>query len=241
MNRKDTFENIYNRYAKIIYDISQATLREIKNAYDEEEIDLPIDIKKIADKNNIAVQEADLSTPPRIPTNRILGALDKKADGQYIIYYEDSVDSFTQRYAIAHEIGRYLIEKNVKENSDKKGDKKTEEKSLEEDQGDNIITLPKHYSIPLLSNTSGLYNADVYAIFLLMPLNNFFEEFSKFVQGESTNIDEWIRDLSEKAQMPNYNLAFGYDYIRAAAYEHYIELSKCSLAEQMEKYVYLFI
>lgn len=65
---------------------------------------------------------------------------------------------------------------------------------------------------------------DVFATFLLIPIEQFFREFSKFadscrrIQDIPISTEEWIRYLSEKAILSDYYTACGYQSLRSIAY-----------------------
>ena len=221
----------YEQMSQVISDISKEAKKIINKVFGDD-ILLPIDVRKIAEYYGVNIVETDLSIIPHIPTNRVLGHLVHR-DSTYYIEIERRVDSFTQRYSIAHELGHYIID--MEKDNDKRG-----------------MSIDETYSMPLLSSDPEEYMADVYAIFLLLPLDCFFKEFSNFLNDYAdnglpysnkypVNIDDWLLKLSKKVEIPNYNLAFAYDYIRAAAYQHYESIKKKSIFEQFKQYAYLFM
>ena len=156
----DVFLKQYNKMSQIVSNISKQTKDIIYSVFGGD-IVLPIDIRKIAEHFKVDIIEKDLSVIPHIPTNRVLGHL-VCHDSKYCIEIEKRVDSFTQRYSIAHELGHYIINNTKYGNNVEKTD----------------MRLDETYSMPLLSSNPKEYMADVYAIFLLLPLDCFFKEFS---------------------------------------------------------------
>ncbi len=221
------FSKQYKSISNTIYKVQEETKEVLSCVFKEESLSLPIDVYKIAKYYNIEILEKDLSSIPHIKTNRVLGRLVKDNEDRFHIEVDKNVDSFTQRYSIAHEIGHYLL--------------------IQKERGDVINGV---YSMPLLSSCTKEYFIDAYSIFLVLPLEKFFEEFSRFlriINAQSNNehhfsfsVDDWLTDLSAKIQIPNYNLSFSYDYIRMAAFQHYEKIKDLSLIDQWRQYIYLF-
>ena len=66
--------------------------------------------------------------------------------------------------------------------------------------------------------------ADIFAIFLLIPVRYFFVEFLEYVKcrmGEGkipVTTESWIRYLAEISMIPDYYVAYGYQQLRYVAY-----------------------
>lgn len=113
------------------------------------------------------------------------------------ISIEETVNWNLKRYTIAHEIGHYMIE----------------------DKNETA-----QYALPLLACNGIELLADMYALFLLIPLECFLKEFKEYIdniQKYPINITEWWEQLSEKAEVPYHSIAGGYTYFRLAALKHY--------------------
>lgn len=113
------------------------------------------------------------------------------------ISIEETVSWSLRRYTIAHEIGHYLI-KDTKETA--------------------------QYALPLLASGSSELLADMYALFLLIPLEIFLKEFKEYIdniQKYPIDITEWWETLSEKTEVPYHSIAGGYTYFRLAALKYY--------------------
>lgn len=134
------------------------------------------------------------------------------------IIIDENVDYTIGRFAIAHEIGRYLWTKNKQEYS--------------------------QYSFPLLPSESDELFADVYALLLLVPLEGFLKEFRDYLENiEEYPIDitEWWRMISKKADIPFHSVASGYCYIKMVALEYYKRnIEEKSIQEQYTHYGDLF-
>ena len=73
-----------------------------------------------------------------------------------VINIEETVNWNLKRYTIAHEIGHYMI-KNKDETA--------------------------QYALPLLASNSSELMADMYALFLMVPLELFLKEFKEYIDG----------------------------------------------------------
>lgn len=114
-----------------------------------------------------------------------------------VINVEETVNWNLRRYTIAHEIGHYMLE----------------------DKNETA-----QYALPLLASDSSELLADMYALFLMVPLELFLKEFKEYIDGIKKypiNITEWWERLSEKAEVPYHSIAGGYTYFRLAALKHY--------------------
>lgn len=129
------------------------------------------------------------------------------------ISIEETVSWSLRRYTIAHEIGHYMIE----------GTNETAQ-----------------YALPLLASDSSELLADMYALFLLIPLENFLKEFKEYIdniQKYPIDITEWWETLSEKTEVPYHSIAGGYMYFRLAALKHYKDkIEGKPLREQIENW-----
>ena len=129
------------------------------------------------------------------------------------ISIEETVSWSLRRYTIAHEIGHYMIE-DTKETA--------------------------QYALPLLACDSSELLADLYALFLLIPLENFLKEFKEYIdniQKYPIDITEWWKTLSEKTEVPYHSIAGGYMYFRLAALQYYKDRIKGKpLREQIENW-----
>ena len=120
------------------------------------------------------------------------------------IQVDNKIGYKTQQYAIAHSIARFLL--------------------LDQEKG----AYEKSYAIPLMPSEI----TDKVALFLLLPLDLFKEEFKKYllsIKDYPLDVDEWLSYLSDRSQVNMFNLAIGYQQLKQAAY-----------SERMDKfYAYL--
>ena len=105
---------------------------------------------------------------------------------------EATVSYKTQRYAIAHSIARYLLR---------------EDESWDESS----------YAIPLIPQSLEEIMGDVLALFLLLPMETFKKEFSKYLEARKEypmDVDLWLQYLSDKSQISLFNLSIGYQQLK---------------------------
>ena len=66
--------------------------------------------------------------------------------------------------------------------------------------------------------------ADIFSVFLLIPMRQFVVEFAQYVeyrvntQKVPISTEEWMRYLSERAVLSDYYVAYGYQYLRGIGY-----------------------
>lgn len=85
------------------------------------------------------------------------------------------------------------------------------------------------YSLPKLYARQESFEYEMCAIFLLLPLELFFEEFYLYLKTRTISpvyMERWIKHLSEKTEIPNYQLINGYQYIKFCACQYYQEKSE---------------
>lgn len=169
---------------------------------------LPVDIEQLAEKLNIRIEAEELNAFENenvLRMNRKIGQLVIRKDvysGEKIVTI--NVDKMaplsSKRYAIANEIAHYLLHKD------------------EENYYEN------YFIMPMCPKHKEEIAIDIFAIFLLVPVRAFFEEFAKYVKErvETQKIpittEDWMRYLSERAVLSEYYVAYGYQYLRAVGY-----------------------
>lgn len=153
------------------------------------ELHFPIDIDMIANEMGLKVEYRKLNEGSN-QFSRVLGKIEVNSQKSMITV--DNVVSYkTQRYAVAHAIGRFLL---------KEG---------------NI--LDSSYAIPLIPQDMEELKADVIALFLLLPKEVFKNEFVAYlkkIEDCPLNVDEWLEYLSDKSQVTLFNLAIGYQQLK---------------------------
>lgn len=217
---KDTLMKL----VECMYSLQEECRKIIVKAYGQDrKIELPVDIKRIADNLEIQICRAPLNYGGGKKIDQNIAQLRyDMVDGKVIkkIVLDDeiqgSVDdaddlSDLERYAIAYEIGKTLIEEQDTPNMD------------------NIVSLnffSVPYSLPRLSAQLENFTYEMCAIFLLLPMRQFMDEFSDYtneIQEHPVLMDRWIRHLSMRAEIPNYQLVNGYQYIKLCAYQYYVD------------------
>lgn len=210
-----------NDLAETAYDIHNRCCIEIEKFYKEEkkEITLPIDIQKVAEhfKINIEYDNLNFADQKRIDQN-IAQLYYEVSDGSVKkkIIVDNSITekksgplSNLEKYAVAYELGKVIVgnEQEIK---------------LEEVRNLNMESTP--YSLPRLSASLKNFEYEMCAIFLLLPIKLFFKEFKNFlneIQDHPVMVEKWIGHLSEKAEIPSYQLINGYQYIKFSAYRYF--------------------
>lgn len=196
MESHDEFKD--QKYLKKLQDISEIYLdiaekaeKFIKKIYKDEEINLPIDLNLIAEDLGIRIVQENLNINGGKSLSRILGRLECE-NSQTWIKVEATVSYKTQRYAIAHSIARYLLR---------------EDESWDESS----------YAIPLIPQSLEEIMGDVLALFLLLPMETFKKEFSKYLEARKEypmDVDLWLQYLSDKSQISLFNLSIGYQQLK---------------------------
>ena len=153
---------------------------------------LPIDINLIAKHLGIKVIKEKLNLDGGACLNKKLAVTSAMGDKEVQIVVDSEVGYKTRRYAIANGIGRYLIH-----------------------QSRNMFK--NTYAIPLIPQSLEEIAADSIAVFLLMPIGAFKEEFLHYIEENQEcplDVDEWLAYLSEKCQITPFNLAIGYQQMK---------------------------
>ncbi|XCP85339.1 hypothetical protein ABXS75_00570 [Roseburia hominis] len=151
----------------------------------------PIDIEMIAREHGFHVEREELNSTGEKRYSRMLGKIFTRGD-RITITVDNSVSYKTQRYAIAHAIGRWIISSEYK-------------------------IFESSYAIPLIPQGLEEVAADVVALFLLLPLEVFKEEFVRYLDScriYPLDVDEWLSDLSNKSQISLFNLSIGYQQLK---------------------------
>ncbi len=160
--------------------------------------DFPIDIKTMAERMEIHVFYRSLSNEEsngRI--HKMVGKLSKKwsvAINAHIcgIMIDEESDRETQRYGLAHELAHYLME-------------------MEKESIDN-----EYHIMPMLFKDMGEMVADIFAIFLLIPLPRFLKEFVWYIGEDNVPVQtsDWLEYLGRVTEVPYEEVAIGYQNIR---------------------------
>lgn len=194
------------QFVQYYWEASQKAEALIRVTLGEEGMRLPIDVEAVARALGIAVEEEDLNA--FVKENSI-----NKKIGQIVIdedfftdkitttiYVDENVSISSKRYAVAHEIAHYLIH--------------YDKKDFYED----------YCIMPMCPKDVEEILVDIFAIFLLIPLSLFFDEFKNYVSWRMeekrtpVTTEDWIKYLAERSLLSEYYVAYGYQQLRYAAY-----------------------
>ena len=176
-------------------------------------------LEKVYYSENEVFERGGYAAKVMTPINRRIGQLVIRNDvytdsTEMIIYTDVAVPPSSKRYAIANEIAHFLVFKG----EHLQDDEENENKKFESD------TFESYFIMPMCPKQMEEVILDVFATFLLIPIEQFFREFSKFadncrrIQDIPISTEEWIRYLSEKAILSDYYTACGYQSLRSVAY-----------------------
>lgn len=116
------------------------------------------------------------------------------------IYLDEAAALSSKRYAIAHEIVHYLMHYDMSD------------------------YYEDYCIMPMCPKDIEEILADIFAIFLLIPVSLFFDEFQNYViqrsEAEKTPVttENWIKHLAERSLLSEYYVAYGYQQLRYVAY-----------------------
>ena len=116
------------------------------------------------------------------------------------IFADKAAPLSSKRYAIAHELAHYIMH--------------FDDKQYYED----------YCIMPMCPADIEEVVADIFAIFLLIPVRYFFVEFLEYVKSKMdegktpVTTESWIRYLAERSMIPDYYVAYGYQQLRYVAY-----------------------
>ncbi len=156
----------------------------------------PIDIELVAKYLGMSIIKEKLNPDGAHNLSRKLAIImstkvSAKAEDVRIVV-DNTVSYKTQRFAIANCIGRYL---------------------LNQSRG----MYKNTYAIPLIPQNLEEIAADSIALFLLMPVTLFKEEFLQYLNGcdqHPLDVDDWLEHLSDTCQITPFNLAIGYQQMK---------------------------
>lgn len=166
----------------------------------------PVDIELLAERIGVRIEEENLNEfPDRRSMNRRIGQIqigENLFTGEKMrsIFVDKAVPPSTRRYAIAHEIAHYIMH--------------YEDWDYYED----------YFIMPMCPADIEEIVADIFAIFLLIPVRYFFVEFLEYVkrkkeEGETpVTTERWIRYLAERSMVSDYYVAYGYQQLRYVAH-----------------------
>lgn len=229
----------FMEYAYSLHEICKNILQE---CYGNTKISLPVDIEKVVRYLGVEIVPDNLNCGGEYAIDLNIAWLRYKKAGDtptatiYVDMNEDTVNtdentdesktySDVQKYAIAYELGKLIV---GKENGWKVSE-------AEEIKKWNMTSVP--YSLPRLFAQWESFAYEMCAIFLLLPLDLFLNEFQYYINEAKeypVKMDKWIKYLGDKAGIPNYQLINGYQYIKFCAYQYYQIKYKVSAALKIE-------
>ncbi len=163
----------------------------VYHCYQEEnrKPEFPIDLNIIMKYLGIEVGYEALNTENIEQFSRTLAILTMPNRQPHILV--DNTENYkTQRYATANAIGRFLMSETVFESS---------------------------YAVPLIPQSLEEIAADIVALFLLMPMSLFKDEFREYLERANDRplkVDAWLQYLSDRSQISPFNLAIGYQQLK---------------------------
>lgn len=189
------------------WDISQMADRLLIETLGPDGMKLPVNIMELAGELGLLIVEEDLNEFPFTGfPNRKIGQIviyrDIFSDTVKNIIYTDRAAAFSaRRYAIAHEIVHFIMH-----------------------YEDTVDYYEDYCIMPLCPVDMEEIIADIFAIFLLVPVPSFFREFQSYVDRQITEeknpvtTEDWLKYLAERSLLSEYYVAYGYQQLRYVAY-----------------------
>lgn len=215
---------------KCAYDLQEICRDILKNAYGKDNITFPIDIERVVCAQGIELGYDNLNVGggSEIDLNIAQLRYEEKGDGGKVVRkilidkskIGSEQDSYSnlQKYAIAYELGKTIVGEEYSQEPDKL--------QFNEINRLNMFSVP--YSLPRLYASLESFKYEMCAIFLLLPLDMFLGEFNSYINSigdHPIRMEKWIKHLSEKTGIPNYQIIHGYQYIKFCACQYYQEKS----------------
>ncbi len=166
----------------------------------------PVDIELLAKRLGAKIEIEDLNEFSGWNNmNRIIGQIQIgnnffTKEKKKTIYADKAAPTSSKRYAIAHEVAHYIMH--------------YDDRDFYED----------YCIMPMCPADIEEIVADIFAIFLLIPVRYFFVEFLEYVKYKReegkipVTTENWIRYLADISMIPDYYVAYGYQQLRYVAY-----------------------
>lgn len=229
-------------FMEYAYSLHEICKKILKQCYGNTKISLPVDIEKVVRNLKVELVPDNLNCGGEDGIDLNIAWLRYEKTGEtatatiHVDMDEDTVNtdentntlttySDVQKYAIAYELGKLIV---GKENGWMVSE-------AEETKKWNMTSVP--YSLPRLYAQWESFAYEMCAIFLLLPLDLFLDEFQSYIKEAKeypVKMDNWIKYLGDKAGIPNYQLINGYQYIKFCAYQYYQKKYKISAALKIE-------
>lgn len=211
---KENLENVIlesqkNRATMDYAAICSCALQLLDEIFGKDQYSMPIDVEQIYQELEIPIIEMDLNSymedcdPKRV--NVITGKISIRRSllndkiVRKNIYIDENTAPIQQRYAMAHELCHYILKMDERMFSD------------------------EYCNMPMLPKDPAELVADAFAIFLLIPLGPFLEEFLAYVERERRSgrppfkTSDWFEHLSAVSYVEEDYVAYGYQEIRFVA------------------------
>lgn len=189
LNINEGVENITELYNKIAVNTEKLVYESYREA--DKEVSFPVDINIIAEYLNIEISKDNLNLAGATNYSRKLAIITaRKGKGNIVV--DENVSYKTRRYAIANGIGRCLMNRSG-------------------------VIFKSSYAIPLIPQSLEEIAADSIAVFLLMPITIFKDEFLTYLnacENRPLDVDVWVQHLSDRCQISQFNLAIGYQQMK---------------------------
>lgn len=169
----------------------ESDIKENNDKKSDYKIEFPIDIELVASHLGMKIEKKSLNREEPRSFSRVLGIITSQ-DGKAYVAIDNEVSYKTQRYTIANAVGRFLLNQSG-------------------------TSLKCSYAIPLIPQSLEEIAADTIALFLLLPMKTFKEEFLNYLEGcgdRPLDVDAWLMHLSNKSQISQFNLAIGYQQMK---------------------------
>ncbi len=173
---------------------------EFLDKFEGTEYDFPIDIEEIVKNIGIEIAYQPLNYEKEIQNirmHKIVGKVFKRKNrfthqDANMILIDDESKKDEQRYALAHGLAYFLL------------------------HVEDAWYSGEYRVMPMLFKKKEEMIADIFAIFLLIPLPIFLKEFDLYLGEDSVPVktSEWLKYLSNIAEVPYEDVAIGYQNIR---------------------------
>ena len=199
--REEDMTEVYEEIALM----AEQLVRDSYEAIGKKSVDFPINAEIIAKYLGVEVKWGNLNLVRTSGINKKLGVT--AYNGKNVeITVDNSAGDKMRRYVIANGIGRYLL------------------------NGSRYINKTS-YAIPLIPRSMDDFIADAIAVFLLMPITKFKDEFLEYIydHGERPiDSDAWLEHLNNRCQIPLFNLASGYQQMKMVlCYQRQKKFEEC--------------
>jgi len=197
----DELRKMVESSADVYLKVAEEIEKLVHNCYQAEnkKLEFPVDLSIITKHLEIEVEYERLNMQDMEQFSRTLAILTAQ-NGKVHMLVDNSVSYKTQRYAMANAIGRSLLSK----------------ASYATPESETAV-LKSSYAIPLMPQSLEEIAADVIALFLLLPMTLFKNEFKRYLEATEDrplDVDVWLEYLSNRSQIPPFNLAIGYQQMK---------------------------